>query len=175
MGNSYGSVLSLATLYDQVEVTGDVEFCFDDNAACADTSSVVSGSSTDSASSVASAASASSAGSAKVIVPAHRCVLAAASPVFKAQFFGPLATTEREVTVHYPTSSDIFGIFVDLIYGTRDEYAGASLTERMEVLLLAHYYQVDYMVEAIKRSLLVRLGACRSVSVLIVMSSSQWQ
>jgi len=85
-------------------------------------------------------------------IAAHKCFLAMVSPVFKAMFFGPAKET-REVVPIGETNRGAFALMIDYIYEKEVSWEDKKLTLLLEVVNLAEMYNVEGLIEEVKKTL----------------------
>ncbi|XP_060588405.1 BTB/POZ domain-containing protein 6-like [Ruditapes philippinarum] len=76
-------------------------------------------------------------------IKAHKIVLAARSPVFRAMFFGPCADRRDDVELEHVTR-ETFDLFLRYIYS---ESLDLSAETAFDILRIAHFYQVSSLVQ----------------------------
>lgn len=88
-------------------------------------------------------------------IPVHKSVLSAGSPYFKAMFSGGFEeSAENELTLHDVTSPRAFKSIIRFIYTGHLPLEGLNFKTLLETFLLAHFYQLVALVEAIPEQML---------------------
>jgi len=87
-------------------------------------------------------------------IAAHKYLLAMASPVFKAMFFGPAKET-KEVVQMKETNKEAFSLMIDYIYGKEVCWEGKRLLLLLEVVNLAEMYNLEDLMMEVEFSLAV--------------------
>ncbi|KAH8238734.1 hypothetical protein KR038_008238 [Drosophila bunnanda] len=97
-------------------------------------------------------------------VKGHKLILAAASPVFEAMFFGPLQDNEPEPEIEiHDISAAIFKVMVEYIYTGVVDYNGLELVACIELYYAAEKYLLE---ELIADSLLAITRKLRFANIL---------
>ena len=111
---------------------------------------------------------------------AHKILLAAVSPVFRKQFFGPMKETMEVVEVK-ETTVEAFDTMLSYIYKLPGEDTLNMVKERgcpqklFELLLLADRYQIPNLVEVTSRVLETHLDITRENIIFTVTVASNYK